>query len=125
MCIFCSVFCFVVDRHRFFFFFQDFLRRSSRTVERALGETAALDVLLDYAADEGDNNRGDQGQHLNEAMSLHEVRVGICRLTQVVSSCPNAEPCIVKAMCFGARASRAMLQQLEHRLRRSGRNSSC
>lgn len=52
---------------------QDFLRRSSRTVERALGEAAALDILLDYAADEGDNSRGDQGQHLNEAMALHEV----------------------------------------------------
>lgn len=54
--------------------FQDFLRRSSRTVERALGEAAALDILLDYAADEGDNSRGDQGQHLNEAMALHEDR---------------------------------------------------
>lgn len=43
-------------------------------VERALGEKEALDVLLDYAADEGENtNRGDQGQPLNEAMTLHEV----------------------------------------------------
>lgn len=52
---------------------QDFLRRSSRVLERALGEKEALDVLLDYAADEGDANRGDQGQRLNEAMTLHEV----------------------------------------------------
>lgn len=53
---------------------QDFFRRSSRVVERALGEKEALDVLLDYAADEGDNtNRGDRGQPLNEAMILHEV----------------------------------------------------
>lgn len=52
---------------------QDFLRRSSRVLERALGEKEALDVLLDYAADEGDTSRGDQGQRLNEAMTLHEV----------------------------------------------------
>lgn len=52
---------------------QDFLKRSSRLLERALGEKEALDVLLDYAADEGDNTRGDQGQRLNEAMTLHEV----------------------------------------------------
>lgn len=52
---------------------QDFLRRSSRVLERALGEKEALDVLLDYAADEGDSGRGDQGQRLNEAMTLHEV----------------------------------------------------
>lgn len=44
-------------------------------VERALGEKEALDVLLDYAADEGDGGRGDQGQRLNEAMTLHEVGV--------------------------------------------------
>lgn len=44
-------------------------------VERALGEKEALDVLLDYAADEGDGGRGDQGQRLNEAMTLHEVEV--------------------------------------------------
>lgn len=56
------------------FFLQDFLKRSSRLLERALGEKEALDVLLDYAADEGDNSRGDQGQRLNEAMTLHEVR---------------------------------------------------
>lgn len=54
---------------------QDFLRRSSRVLERALGEKEALDVLLDYAADEGDSGRGDQGQRLNEAMTLHEVQV--------------------------------------------------
>lgn len=54
-------------------FLQDFLKRSSRLLERALGEKEALDVLLDYAADEGDNTRGDQGQRLNEAMTLHEV----------------------------------------------------
>ena len=42
-------------------------------LERALGEKEALDVLLDYAADEGDSSRGDQGQRLNEAMTLHEV----------------------------------------------------
>ncbi|CAM9931666.1 unnamed protein product, partial [Laminaria digitata] len=54
--------------------FQDFLKRSSRLLERALGEKEALDVLLDYAADEGDNTRGDQGQRLNEAMTLHEDR---------------------------------------------------
>lgn len=42
-------------------------------LERALGEKEALDVLLDYAADEGDGSRGDQGQRLNEAMTLHEV----------------------------------------------------
>ncbi len=53
---------------------QEFLRRSSRVLERALGEKEALDVLLDYAADEGDSSRGDQGQRLNEAMTLHEVR---------------------------------------------------
>lgn len=88
---FCSLDYFVVDYRRFCFVRQDFLRRSSRTVERALGETAALDVLLDYAADEGDNSRGDQGQHLNEAMSLHEVLVGICRLTEVMSSCQSSE----------------------------------
>lgn len=52
---------------------QDFLRRSSRVLERALGEKEALDVLLDYGADEGDTSRGDQGQRLNEAMTLHEV----------------------------------------------------
>lgn len=52
---------------------QDFLRRSSRVLERALGEKEALDVLLDYAGDEGDSGRGDQGQRLNEAMTLHEV----------------------------------------------------
>lgn len=50
------------------------MRRSSRVLERALGEKEALDVLLDYAADEGDGTRGDQGQRLNEAMTLHEVR---------------------------------------------------
>ena len=44
-------------------------------LERALGEKEALDVLLDYAADEGDGSRGDQGQRLNEAMTLHEVRM--------------------------------------------------
>lgn len=44
-------------------------------LERALGEKEALDVLLDYAADEGDSGRGDQGQRLNEAMTLHEVRI--------------------------------------------------
>lgn len=44
-------------------------------LERALGEKEALDVLLDYAADEGDGGRGDQGQRLNEAMTLHEVGV--------------------------------------------------
>ncbi|CBJ25912.1 putative: similar to cytoplasmic dynein intermediate chain [Ectocarpus siliculosus] len=54
--------------------FQDFLRRSSRVLERALGEKEALDVLLDYAGDEGDSGRGDQGQRLNEAMTLHEDR---------------------------------------------------
>ncbi|CAM9925159.1 unnamed protein product [Scytosiphon promiscuus] len=53
---------------------NDFLRRSSRVLERALGEKEALDVLLDYAADEGDGSRGDQGQRLNEAMTLHEDR---------------------------------------------------
>ncbi|CAM9769689.1 unnamed protein product [Pylaiella littoralis] len=53
---------------------SDFLRRSSRVLERALGEREALDVLLDYAADEGDGSRGDQGQRLNEAMTLHEDR---------------------------------------------------
>lgn len=42
-------------------------------LERALGEKEALDVLLDYAADEGETTRGDQGQRLNEAMALHEV----------------------------------------------------
>lgn len=42
-------------------------------MERALGQTAALDVLLDYAADEGETSRGDQGQRLNEVMALHEV----------------------------------------------------
>ncbi|CAN0440340.1 unnamed protein product, partial [Ectocarpus sp. 8 AP-2014] len=52
----------------------DFLRRSSRVLERALGEKEALDVLLDYAGDEGDSGRGDQGQRLNEAMTLHEDR---------------------------------------------------
>ncbi|CAM9402404.1 unnamed protein product [Ascophyllum nodosum] len=55
--------------------FQDFLRRSSRVLERALGEREALDVLADYAAGEGDSTlRGDQGQRLNEAMTLHEDR---------------------------------------------------
>lgn len=52
---------------------QDFLQRSSRVLERALGEKLALDVLLDYAHDEGDSGKKDQGQRLNEAMTLHEV----------------------------------------------------
>lgn len=52
---------------------QDFVKRSSRVLERALGEREALDVLLDYAADEGDTARGDQGQRLNESITLHEV----------------------------------------------------
>ncbi|CAM9172824.1 unnamed protein product [Discosporangium mesarthrocarpum] len=56
--------------------FQDFLRRTSLVLERALGEAAALDVLVDYSQEEqaGDAGRGFQGQRLSEAMQFHEDR---------------------------------------------------